>query len=85
MLIDGYRLSEMITLALCVHCIFLQAMVLFVLNIVFIYLAYQLYSEYGWKIYKKVRMDMRLRGTVSLTKKPFVAVASKGGSCLRPH
>eukprot|EP00112_Aurelia_sp_Birch-Aquarium-sp1_P001381 Seg1147.8 transcript_id=Seg1147.8/GoldUCD/mRNA.D3Y31 product="hypothetical protein" protein_id=Seg1147.8/GoldUCD/D3Y31 len=34
---------------------------LFVLNIIFTCLAVKLYREYGWKIYKRVRFNIRLR------------------------
>ena len=40
----------------------LQAATLLLLNIVFTYLSYKLYMEFGWKIYKRVRFNIKLRG-----------------------
>eukprot|EP00112_Aurelia_sp_Birch-Aquarium-sp1_P018976 Seg4606.1 transcript_id=Seg4606.1/GoldUCD/mRNA.D3Y31 product="hypothetical protein" protein_id=Seg4606.1/GoldUCD/D3Y31 len=39
---------------------------LFVLNIIFTCLAVKLYREYGWKIYKRVRFNIRLRAAFHL-------------------
>ena len=41
---------------------FFQASALLLLNVVFTYLSYKLYMEFGWKIYKRVRFNIRLRG-----------------------
>lgn len=39
-----------------------NASALLLLNVVFTYLSYKLYMEFGWKIYKRVRFNIRLRG-----------------------
>jgi hypothetical protein len=36
--------------------------VMFISSISFAYLAYKLYQEFGWSIYKKIGADMAMRG-----------------------
>ena len=59
-------IARLIFLILCdfsrIILIVLQAATLLLLNIVFTYLSYKLYMEFGWKIYKRVRFNIKLRG-----------------------
>lgn len=39
-----------------------QICVMLVSSIIFIFLAYKLYLEFGWQIYKKIGADLAMRG-----------------------
>jgi hypothetical protein len=39
-----------------------QICVMFVSTIIFVFLAYKLYLEFGWQIYKKIGADLAMRG-----------------------
>jgi len=55
---EGLRIKkdDILGILVIANCV-----VLITLNIIFTYLAYQLFIEYGWKIYKRVRFNVRLR------------------------
>ncbi|XP_068716212.1 uncharacterized protein [Montipora foliosa] len=55
----GLRISENDVLP---KIVIANAMTLLLLNVVFVYLSYKLYIEFGWKIYKRVRFNNKLRG-----------------------
>lgn len=46
--------------------VIVNALTLLLLNIVFTYLSYKLYMEFGWKIYKRVRFNNKLRGVYQI-------------------
>ncbi|XP_066912355.1 uncharacterized protein [Clytia hemisphaerica] len=50
------KIDKKLGILVIVNCV-----VLIMLNIIFTYLAHQLFIEYGWKIYKRVRFNVRLR------------------------
>lgn len=56
---NGLRISENDALP---KIVIANATTLLFLNVVFTYLSYKLYMEFGWKIYKRVRFNIRLRG-----------------------
>jgi len=49
-----------------VYLTIIDSIGLLVLNIIFTYLANKLFCEYGWKIYKRVRFNIRLRAAFHL-------------------
>lgn len=42
-----------------------QICVMLVSSILFIFLAYKLYLEFGWQIYKKIGADLAMRGNTT--------------------
>lgn len=44
-----------------------QICVMIISTIVFVFLAYKLYLEFGWHIYKKIGADLAMRGTYTHT------------------
>lgn len=53
---DAYHASKWAEIA--------QICVMFVSSMVFIFIAYKLYLEFGWQIYKKIGADLTMRGNI---------------------
>eukprot|EP00795_Rhopilema_esculentum_P014509 gene14509-5569_t len=58
----NYQNQKLERQTLLVYLTIIDSIGLFILNIIFTWLAIKLYGEYGWKIYKRVRFNIRLRG-----------------------
>lgn len=46
-------------------------------SILFIFLAYKLYLEFGWQIYKKIGADLAMRGNTTTENEFFSAVINR--------
>ncbi|XP_065053842.1 uncharacterized protein LOC135682751 [Rhopilema esculentum] len=57
----NYQNQKLERQTLLVYLTIIDSIGLFILNIIFTWLAIKLYGEYGWKIYKRVRFNIRLR------------------------
>lgn len=58
-LVNAYRLSKWAEIT--------QICVMIVSTIIFVFLAYKLYLEFGWHIYKKIGADLAMRGDYQFT------------------